>query len=62
VELKETGLPRGNSLSLNALGLCYEEQKNHRKAQKHKGDEHETNREESDGCYVCISLIVGDVP
>jgi hypothetical protein len=65
------GKTKGNSPSegipsqpflLTPVALVLRSKETHRKAQKHKGDKYETDREESDGCYVCFGLIVGDVP
>jgi hypothetical protein len=47
--------------TISGWTLDMRNKKTHRKAQKHKGNEYETDREESDGCYVRIGLIVGDV-
>jgi hypothetical protein len=29
---------------------------------KHKGDEYETDRDETDGCCVCIGIGFGNLP
>jgi hypothetical protein len=49
-------------LWLSPMALVLRSKGTHRKAQKHNGDKYETDREESDGCYVCFGLIIGDVP
>ena len=63
IQLKKRAV-RGNPVPaffVNTRGLGLEAHTKHGKAQKHKGDEYETDWEANDGCCVRIGLIVGDV-